>query len=74
MEELERRLGVHSGETTDDMRYTLNTVNCVGACALAPVMVVDEEYQANMTAKKLEKCLKKMDHELTEDTKEHGHG
>ena len=74
VEELERRLGVHAGETTDDLRYTLNTVNCDGACALAPVVVVDDEYQANMTAKKLERRLKTMDHELTEDTKEQGHG
>ena len=74
VEELERRLGVHAGETTDDLRYTLNTVNCVGACALAPVVVVDDEYQANMTAKKLERRLKTMDYELTEDTKEQGHG
>jgi NADH-quinone oxidoreductase subunit E len=56
------------------MRYTLNTVNCVGACALAPVVVVDEEYQSNMTAKKLKKQLKTMDHELTIETKEQGHG
>jgi len=73
VEELERRLGVHVGETTADMRYTLNTVNCVGACALAPVMVVDDEPQPNMTAKKLEKHLKTQDHELTIDTKEQGH-
>jgi len=74
VEELERRIGVKPGETTEDMRYTLNTVNCVGACALAPVVVVDEEYQANMTAKKLAQQLKTMDHELTIDTKEQGHG
>ena len=74
VEELERRLDVEAGGTTDDMRFTLNTVNCVGACALAPVVVVDEEYQSNMTAKKLEKQLKTMEHELTIDTKEQGHG
>ena len=74
VEELERRLGVNAGGTTDDMRYTLNTVNCVGACALAPVVVVDDEYQANMTAKKLERRLNILDHELNQDSKEHGHG
>lgn len=73
VEELERRLGVHAGETTEDMRYTLSTVNCVGACALAPVVVVDDEYQPNMTAKKLEKQLKATEHELTIETKEQGH-
>lgn len=64
VEELERRLDVKAGGTTDDMRYTLNCVNCVGACALAPVAVIDEEYHPNVTAKKLEKKLKTMDHDL----------
>lgn len=73
VEELERRLGVEVGGTTDDLRYTLNTVNCVGACALAPVVVVDGEPQPHMTAKKLEKHLKSLDHELNADTKEQGH-
>jgi NADH-quinone oxidoreductase subunit E len=72
VEELERRLGVPAGGTTEDMRYTLNTVNCVGACALAPVVVVDDEPQPNMTAKKLEKQLKIIDQELNIDTKEQG--
>lgn len=73
VEELERRLGVEAGETTEDLRYTINTVNCVGACALAPVVVLDDEPQPNMTAKKLGNHLKKIDHELTIDTKEQGH-
>lgn len=61
VEELERQLDVEAGGTTEDLRYTLNTVNCVGACALAPVIQVDEEYHPNMTAKKLAKQLKAMD-------------
>ena len=73
VEELERRLKVKAGETTEDMRYTLNTVNCVGACALAPVVVVDDEYQSNVTPKKMEKQLKAIDNELTAETKEQGH-
>ena len=60
VEQLERRLGISAGETTDDMMYTLDTVNCVGACALAPVMVVDDEYESNITAGKVEKLLKKI--------------
>ena len=61
VEELERRLGVDAGATTEDMHYTLDTVNCVGACALAPVMVVDDEYEPNITASKIDKLLKKLD-------------
>ena len=42
VEELEKKLNIKPGETTKDMRFTLEVVNCVGACALAPVVVVDE--------------------------------
>jgi len=62
VEELERRLGVAAGETTEDMMFTLDTVNCLGACALAPVMVVDEQYESNITAGKIEKILKRIQH------------
>ena len=64
VEELERRLNVQSGGTTEDMRYTLNCVNCVGACALAPVVVIDDKYHPNATAKKLEKKLKVLEQDL----------
>lgn len=60
VEELERRLGVKPGSTTDDLQYSLDTVNCLGACALAPVMVVDERYQPSVTTKKLDKVLKSL--------------
>ena len=73
VEELERRLNVKAGETTEDMRYTLNTVNCVGACALAPVVVTDEEYHPNMTAQKLEKHLKTLDQSTESEGEEIGY-
>jgi NADH:ubiquinone oxidoreductase subunit E len=45
-EELERSLGIKAGETTPDMNYTLEVVNCVGVCGSAPVVVVDDKYHA----------------------------
>jgi NADH-quinone oxidoreductase subunit E len=60
VEELERRLGVKPGGTTEDLKFSLDTVNCLGACALAPVMVADEQYQPNVTTKKLDKMLKNL--------------
>lgn len=60
VEELERRLGVKPGGTTEDLQFSLDTVNCLGACALAPVMVVDEEYKPSVTTKKLDKMLKNL--------------
>jgi len=59
VEDIERRLNIKAGKTTEDMMYTLDTVNCVGACALSPVMLVDEKYETNITAGKITKILKK---------------
>jgi len=44
IEEVERRLRIKPGETTGDLEFTLVTVNCVGACAMAPVVIVGEKY------------------------------
>jgi NADH-quinone oxidoreductase subunit E len=60
VESLERELKVERGHTTQDLSFSLDTVNCVGACALAPVVVVDEECQANTNSRKLKKYLKKV--------------
>ncbi len=51
LDEFERRLAVKAGETTKDRKFTLETVNCLGACALGPVVVVDDEYQTLSPAK-----------------------
>ncbi|UCD04824.1 MAG: NAD(P)H-dependent oxidoreductase subunit E [candidate division WOR-3 bacterium] len=55
---LEERLGVESGGTTSDNQFTLKTVNCLGACALAPIVVVDEEYHGQTTVNKVDKLVK----------------
>ncbi len=44
VQEIEQRLGVKAGQTTDDREFTLETVNCLGACALGPVVVIDGHY------------------------------
>lgn len=46
LEELERKLGIKAGETTYDLEYTLLTVNCLGCCALGPVVVMDNTYHS----------------------------
>ncbi len=53
LREAERRLGVKAGETTEDMEYTLETVACIGACALAPTMMIEKETYGQMTTKKV---------------------
>jgi len=47
-EEFERQLGVKAGETTPDRLFTLETVNCLGACALGPIVVADGQYFSNV--------------------------
>jgi NADH-quinone oxidoreductase subunit E len=57
LEQIERTLRVREGETTENMMFSLETVNCVGTCALAPVAIVDEDYYGAMTPVSVEKIL-----------------
>ncbi|MBW2196088.1 MAG: NAD(P)H-dependent oxidoreductase subunit E, partial [Deltaproteobacteria bacterium] len=52
-------LDIEAGETTEDRNFTLDTVNCVGCCAIGPVMVVDGKYFGGVSAKKVLSVLKK---------------
>ena len=58
LEKLEQELGILPGETTRDYRFTLETVNCVGACALGPIVMIDGKYHGQMTADKVDAVLK----------------
>ena len=53
-------LGVDDGETTEDMLFTLETVACLGACALAPVVVIGDMYHGKMTPRKVKTLIKKI--------------
>jgi len=59
LEYLERKLGVKSGQTTRDLMFTLERVNCLGACAMGPMMVVDQKYLGKVKIDKIESILKK---------------
>ncbi len=54
---VKRLLGIGDGETTDDGLFSLELVNCLGSCALAPVMVVDDKYYGKVTMEKLGSIL-----------------
>ena len=56
---IERELGIKAGETSEDGEYTLDVVNCVGACALGPLVTVDGEFHGKMTQKSIKKLMKK---------------
>ncbi len=58
LDRLESKLGIKAGETTRDHLFTLETVNCLGACALGPILVTDEEYSGQMTTQKVDRLIK----------------
>ena len=57
---VERELGIQAGETDADLQWTLETVGCLGACALGPILVIDGEYHGQMTSAKATRILKKV--------------
>lgn len=60
LDRLQTKLRIQPGETTADRLFTLETVNCLGACALGPIVVANGEYAGQMTAQKADGLLKKM--------------
>jgi NADH-quinone oxidoreductase subunit E len=58
LEKIEELLNIKTGETTKDLKYTLETVNCVGACALGPMVIVGEDYHGEMTPEGIISVLK----------------
>jgi NADH:ubiquinone oxidoreductase subunit E len=54
---IKARLGIQDGETSPDYKYSLETVACLGACFLAPTMMVNQDYYGNMDEKKVEEII-----------------
>lgn len=59
IEELERKLNMRVGETTEDLKFTLERVNCLGCCALGPIVMIDENYYGHMSPAKVGPLIKK---------------
>lgn len=59
LDEFEHRLKIKAGQTTKDGQITLDTVACLGCCAIGPVVVVDHDYHAHTTVRKVGPILKK---------------
>lgn len=60
LDELQKRLGIEVDETTPDKLFTLEAVRCLGACALGPIVVLDDEYHGQMTKAKVDALLSEM--------------
>jgi NADH-quinone oxidoreductase subunit E len=58
LEQMEKELGIKTGANTPDLKFTLETVNCVGACALGPMVIIGENYHGEMTPDKVSEVLK----------------
>lgn len=58
VEEMERKLNIKVGKTTSNRKFTLETANCLGCCAIGPVVVVNGKYYSNITIKKVDAILK----------------
>lgn len=61
MDRLETQLNIKAGETTADKLVTLEAVNCIGACALGPIVIVDEQYSGQMSAQKVDRLVKRLE-------------
>ena len=59
MDKAEEALEIRAGETTQDMKFTLERVNCLGCCALGPVVVVDKDYHGKLTPTKIKEVLER---------------
>jgi len=57
LEEVETKLGIKLGETTEDYKFSLERVACVGCCALAPVMILDDTVHAKVAVSEAKKIL-----------------
>lgn len=69
VDEVLGQLGIKPGETTADGQFTVETVNCLGACALGPVVVLDGKYYDHMTAAKLRKLINEVRSNTTKASK-----
>jgi len=67
LEEFERKLKIKAGHTTEDKKFTLETVACLGCCAIGPVVVVDNNYHAQTTIRKVLPILKEHKKEKEND-------
>ncbi len=59
LDEFEKKLNIKAGETTEDRQFTLEVVNCLGACALGPIAVIDGSYHGQMKTRTVDRLVRK---------------
>ncbi len=73
LKQVQKQLGVKPGECTPDLEYGLETVACIGACALAPTMVVNGRTHGQMTTRKVSQALNLEQPNAATEEKDNGH-
>lgn len=68
IEGIERHLGIKEGEVTFDMEYSLESVGCLGCCALAPCAMVNDDVESNMTLKDIKKMFRRIERQSKADS------
>jgi len=63
---IEDVLGIHRGETDEQRLFTLESVNCIGCCSLAPVIMINDETHGSLTSRKLTGLLKRLKKEASD--------
>ena len=71
LDEFVKKLNIKAGETTEDRKFSLETVACLGCCAIGPVVVVDGDYHAQTTIRNVASILKKYKKNEKKDEKTH---
>lgn len=67
IEGIERHLGIKEGEVTFDMEYSLESVGCLGCCALAPCAMINDDVESNMTLKDIKKMFRRIERQSKSD-------
>jgi NADH-quinone oxidoreductase subunit E len=57
VQHLEQKLGIKKGETTPDGKFTLKTVECLGSCGTAPMMMIGAQFHENLTLEKVDQLV-----------------
>ncbi len=68
LENVTQKLNIKPGDTTEDGKYTVETVNCLGTCALGPLLVYDGKYYGKLNKRKIEKLLEGSNDEVEESS------
>ena len=61
LDEIEKQLNIHEGETSPDLEYSLETVACIGACSLSPCIMINKKVEAKLNPKKIKELFVKAD-------------